>query len=75
LRDGAAIGALSLSSWEVSGFSDSQVELLQTFAEQAVIAIGSAETSRELRHAPQLWRRGTVNSVNESNSNRRLSTF
>ena len=49
LRDGAAIGALSLSSWEVSGFSDSQVELLQTFAEQAVIAIGSAETFRELQ--------------------------
>ena len=28
---------------------DSQVELLQTFAEQAVIAIGSAETYRELQ--------------------------
>ena len=29
--------------------SDSQVELLKTFAEQAVIAIGSAETYRELQ--------------------------
>ena len=34
---------------EAGGFSDSQVELLQTFAEQAVIAISSAETYRELQ--------------------------
>ena len=49
LRDGAAIGAMSLSSLETGGFSDSQVALLQTFAEQAVIAITSAETYRELQ--------------------------
>src|SRR6201993_45593 len=49
LRDGTAIGAVALSSAEVGGFSDSQVALLQTFAEQAVIAITSAETYRELQ--------------------------
>jgi two-component system, NtrC family, sensor kinase len=49
LRDGAAIGAVVLSSGEIGGFTDSQVALLQTFAEQAVIAITSAETYRELR--------------------------
>jgi two-component system, NtrC family, sensor kinase len=49
LRDGAAIGAVSLTSGEVGGFTDSQVALLQTFAEQAVIAITSAETYRELQ--------------------------
>jgi two-component system, NtrC family, sensor kinase len=49
LRDGAAIGAVALSSAEVGGFTDSQVVLLQTFAEQAVIAITSAETYRELQ--------------------------
>src|SRR5215469_13143619 len=49
LRDGAAIGAVVLSSAEVGGFTDSQVALLQTFAEQAVIAITSAETYRELQ--------------------------
>src|SRR5207302_6036189 len=49
LRDGAAIGAIAMASGEVGGFTDSQVALLQTFAEQAVIAITSAETYRELR--------------------------
>jgi len=49
LRDGAAIGAVVLSSAELGGFNDSQVALLQTFAEQAVIAITSAETYRELQ--------------------------
>ena len=49
LRDGAAIGAVSMTSGEIGGFTDSQVALLQTFAEQAVIAITSAETYRELQ--------------------------
>src|SRR5439155_9468515 len=49
LRDGAAIGAMALASGEIGGFTASQVGLLQTFAEQAVIAITSAETYRELQ--------------------------
>src|ERR1700730_3855316 len=49
LRDGATIGAVSATSGEIGGFTDSQVALLQTFAEQAVIAITSAETYRELQ--------------------------
>jgi two-component system NtrC family sensor kinase len=49
LRDGAAVGAISLNSRERGGFSDSQVALLQTFAEQAVIAITSAENYRALQ--------------------------
>src|SRR5215472_6244550 len=49
LRDGTAIGAVVLTSTEIGGFTDSQVALLQTFAEQAVIAITSAETYRELQ--------------------------
>ena len=48
LRDGAAIGAFIINSLELGGFSDSQVALSQTFAEQAVIAISSAETYRGL---------------------------
>ena len=49
MRNGVAIGALGLHNRERGGFSDSQVELLQTFAEQAVIAITSAETYRALQ--------------------------
>ena len=48
LRDGAALGAITIGRPAAGPFSDSQVALLQTFAEQAVIAITSAETYREL---------------------------
>ena len=49
LRDGAVIGAISMNAEEPGGFSESEILLLQTFAEQAVIAITSAETCRELQ--------------------------
>ena len=43
------IGSIGLGAKEVGSFSDSEIELLQTFAEQAVIAITSAHTYRELQ--------------------------
>jgi GAF domain-containing protein len=49
LRDNVAIGAITLAARERGGFSDSQVALLQTFAEQAVIAITSVANFRALR--------------------------
>ena len=49
MRGEVAIGALSLGGRERGGFSESQIALLQTFAEQAVIAITSAETYRALQ--------------------------
>jgi len=49
LRDGLAIGTIALGSSTTGGFSDTQVELLTIFAEQAVIAITSAETYRALQ--------------------------
>ncbi len=49
IRDGQAIGCISLSAALPGGYTDSQIALLQTFAEQAVIAIGTAETYRELQ--------------------------
>ena len=49
MRDGQVIGAISLGGEEPGGFTDSQIALLQTFAEQAVIAISSAETYRALQ--------------------------
>ena len=49
LRDGVPLGAITIGRPAMGPFSDSQVALLQTFAEQAVIAITSAETYRELQ--------------------------
>jgi len=48
MRGGVPIGTLHMGSRERGGFSDTQIELLKTFAEQAVIAISSAETYRAL---------------------------
>ena len=49
MRDGKAIGAISMNSSVAGGFSESQIALLETFAQQAVIAISSAETYRALQ--------------------------
>ena len=49
MRGDLAIGAVGIGSRERGGFSDSQIELLKTFAEEAVIAISSAETYRALQ--------------------------
>ena len=50
MRDGRSQSArLPSAAAQRGGFSDSQIELLKTFAEQAVIAITSAETYRALQ--------------------------
>ena len=51
LRAGAPIGAIVLARNVPGDFSATQVELLRTFAEQAVIAISSAETYCNLQEA------------------------
>ncbi|HKD76237.1 MAG TPA: GAF domain-containing protein, partial [Ktedonobacterales bacterium] len=49
IRAGDAVGCIALTEMRLGGYSDSQIELLKTFAEQAVIAITSAETYRALQ--------------------------
>ncbi len=48
VKNGKVVGVLSLGSPEVSGFSKKQIQLLQTFADQAIIAITNANLFREV---------------------------
>src|SRR4029077_15406870 len=49
LRDNESIGAIVLRRTEVHPFSDKQISLLQTFADQAVIAIGNVRLFEEVQ--------------------------
>jgi signal transduction histidine kinase len=49
LREGESIGTILLRRTEVNPFSDKQIALLQTFADQAVIAIGNVRLFDEVQ--------------------------
>ena len=49
LREGESIGALTLRRTELHPFSDKQIALLQTFADQAVIALGNVRLFEEVQ--------------------------
>jgi GAF domain-containing protein len=49
LREGEAVGTIALRRFDVHPFSDKQVALLQTFADQAVIALGNARLFEEVQ--------------------------
>lgn len=49
LRKGTAIGTIGVSRAEAGAFGGSQIELLNTFADQAVIAVENVRLFKELQ--------------------------
>jgi signal transduction histidine kinase len=68
LRENEAIGAITIRRTEVRPFSDKQIELVATFADQAVIAIENAWLIAELRQRTDQLGRSVAELQRERNN-------
>jgi class 3 adenylate cyclase len=75
LREGSPIGVLSLTRPEVRPFSEKQIELVSTFADQAAIAIENARLLNDLNKLNQQLEQRVTDQVSEIERMGRLRRF